>query len=131
VALRAHAAGLLCAVAAVELLIGHAVWLRRNDFVDEFVHTVDESADEITREALLAWVDWHAVVAALDAGGLPCSGSDAAVLRVAASLAEGIPVDLGGELSGLDDRNLALVAQAVLRAGGALVSAGAVGGDRW
>ena len=35
--MRAHAKGLLCAVAAVELLIGHAAWLRRNDFVDRFV----------------------------------------------------------------------------------------------
>lgn len=113
--LRAHAAGLLCGVAAVELLIGHAVWLRRNDFVDEFVRTVEESTRETT---LLAWVDWPAAVAALDAGRLPCSGSEAGVLRVAASVAEGIPVDLGEALSSVDAHNLVLVAQAVLRAGG-------------
>jgi hypothetical protein len=69
VALRAHAAGLLCAVAAVELLVGHAVWLRPNDFVDGFVCIVDELAGESS----LAWVDWRAVVTALDAGRLPCS----------------------------------------------------------
>jgi hypothetical protein len=126
--LRAHAAGLLCGVAAVELLIGHAVWLRHNDFVDGFVHTVDELAGEVA----LAWVDWEAAVRALDAGRLPCSGSEVGLLRVAASIAERIPVDLGDALSSLDDHNLALVAEAVLRAGGRIVSvgAGAGGGER-
>jgi hypothetical protein len=126
VALRAHAAGLLCAVAAVELLVGHAAWLRRNDFVDGFVCIVDELAGESS----LAWVDWRAVVTALDAGRLPCSGGEAGVLRVAASIAEGIPVDLGEVLTGLDERNLVLVAVAVLRAGGSTAQVGAgVGGD--
>jgi hypothetical protein len=128
VALRAHASGLLCAVAAVELLVGHAVWLRRNDFVDGFVCIVDELAGVTS----LAWVDWRAVVTALDEGRLPCSGGEAGVLRVAASIAEGIPVDLGEVLTGLDERNLVLVAGAVLRAGGstAPVDAGVGGGDR-
>ena len=126
--MRAHAAGLLCAVAAVELLIGHAVWLRRNDFVHGFVCVVDEFAGESS----LAWVDWRAAVTALDGGRLPCSGGEAGVLRVAASVAEGIPVDLSEALSGLDERNLVLVAGAVLRAGGssASVGAGAGGSDR-
>jgi hypothetical protein len=112
---------LLCAVAAVELLIGHAVWLRRNDFVGEFVRIVDEPV----------WVDWPAAVRALDAGRLPCSGSEAGLLRVAASIAEGIPVDLGAALSSVDERNLVLVAESVLRAGGSTVrvSAGVGGGE--
>jgi hypothetical protein len=124
VALRAHAVGLLCVVAAVELLIGHAMWLRRNDFVDEFVQAVDESAAGTARGMSWAWVDWAAALAALDAGGLPCSGGEAAVLRVAVSLAEGIPVDLGEVVSCLDARNLELVAQAVRRAGGVVAAAG-------
>ncbi len=37
-ALRAHARGLHTSEAAIELLIGHASWLRRTDFVDPFVH---------------------------------------------------------------------------------------------
>lgn len=119
-ALRAHAVGLLCAAAAVELLIGHAVWLCRNDFVDGFVRTVDDSADGIE----LAWVAWEAAVAALEAGRLPCSGSEAGMLRLAASIAEGIPVDLGEALSSLDERNLVLVAESVLRAGGSYVRVG-------
>lgn len=109
--MRSHAAGLLCAVAAVELLIGHAVWLCRNDFVDMFVCAVGDSADGIV-------VDWCAVVAALEAGRLPCSGSEGAILRIAASIAEGVPVDLGGSLTGLDGINAGLVVRAVLVAAG-------------
>lgn len=78
-ALRALAKGLSCAVAAVELLIDHTVWLRRNDFVDRFVDT----ADCLVGGTVLAWVKWRAVVRALDAGRLPCSGSEAQVLRIA------------------------------------------------
>ena len=37
--MRAHAAGVYCVEAAVELLIGHAVWLRRSDFVGEFIES--------------------------------------------------------------------------------------------
>ena len=66
----------------------------------------------------MAWVDWDAVTAALGAGGLPCSGSEAGVLRLAASLAVGGPVDLRDAVFGLDERNLVLVATAVLHAGG-------------
>jgi hypothetical protein len=116
VALRAHAAGLLCGVAAVELLIGHAVWLRRNDFVRGFVRGFARAGDESAGGVVLAWVDWTAAVRALRSGRLPCSGSEGGLLRVAASVAEGIPVDLGEALSGLDEHNLVLVAEAVLRA---------------
>jgi hypothetical protein len=70
-------------------------------------------------------VDWAAAVRALDAGRLPCSGSEAQLLRIAASIAEGIPVDLGEALSSLDERNLGLVAEVVLCAGGGTGSAGA------
>jgi hypothetical protein len=104
----------LCAVAAVGLLIGHAVWLRRNDFVDGFVRMVDPPRAGVA----LAWVDWPSAVRALGAGRLPCSGSEAGLLRVAASIAEGIPVDLDEVVTGMDEHNLVLVARAVLVAGG-------------
>jgi hypothetical protein len=113
--LRAHAAGLLCVVAAVELLIGHAVWLRRAEFVDRFVRVQADPA--LVGQTVLAWVDWRAVVAALDADRLPCSGSERQLLRIAASLAEGVPVDLGGALTSFDRVNLGLVAAAVLAVG--------------
>jgi hypothetical protein len=66
----------------------------------------------------MAFVDWPAAVAALGAGRLACSGSEGQMLLVAASLAEGIPVDLREAVCGLDQTNLALVAGAVLHAGG-------------
>ena len=40
-ALRVQARGLLCAEAAVELLISQQSWLDRKDFVDEFVDRAD------------------------------------------------------------------------------------------
>ncbi len=113
-ALRAHATGLYCAQAAVELVIGHRRWLHREDFVAEFIELGQGSVCGTS----MAFVDWQAVVAALDAGRLPCSGSEGQVLRIAASLAEGIPVDLGEAVTGLDETNIGLVAVAVLAAGG-------------
>jgi hypothetical protein len=63
-------------------------------------------------------IDWPAVITALDAGDLPCSGGEARILRLAASLAHGIPVDLRDALTGLDARNTDLIRQAVLHANG-------------
>jgi hypothetical protein len=117
-ALRAHAAGLLCLQAAVELLIGHAVWLCRSGFVDRFVTVEAEPA--LVDETALAWVDWHAAAGAVQAGRLLCSASEGQVLLIAASLAEGVPVDLGDAVTGLDAVNSVLVARAVLAAGGHL-----------
>jgi hypothetical protein len=105
-------------VAAVELLIAHAVWLGRNDFVDRFVDTAGD----------LAWVRWRAAAKALDVGRLPCSGSEAQVLRIAASLAAGVGVDLGEAVTGLDEDNIGLIAVAVLRANGRGDVAAGVGG---
>jgi hypothetical protein len=115
-------------VAAVELLIGHGVWLRRNDFVSRFVNMTDELLDG----SVLAWVDWHAAVRALESGQLPCSGSQAQLLRIVTSIVEGVPVDLGEAVTSLDEGNLRLVADAVLRAGGIAAAAcsGAGGGDQ-
>ncbi|MGH3238001.1 MAG: hypothetical protein ACRDOH_33035 [Streptosporangiaceae bacterium] len=55
---------------------------------------------------------------ALEAGGLPCSGGEGRMLRLAASIAGGIPVDLREALASLDERNIALVGGAVLHAAG-------------
>jgi hypothetical protein len=67
---------------------------------------------------VLAFIDWQAAVTALEAGWLPCSGGEGRVLRIAASIAEGVPVDLREAVTGLDEANLALVARAVLHSGG-------------
>ena len=105
--LLAGASGYSSDEAAVTLLIGHDTWLHRADFVRTCV-SVDEPA---------AFIDWRAAVAALDAGELPCSTSEAAVLRIAAGLGA-VAVDLRAMLGGLDARNIVLVAEAVLHANG-------------
>jgi hypothetical protein len=112
--LRGYAAGSYCAEAAVELLIGHAVWLCRDDFVGGFIVPCSVMAGGVA----MAFIDWGEAAAAVRTGRLACSGSEARVLLIAASIAEGIPVDLGDALTGLDQLNVVLVARAVLQAGG-------------
>jgi hypothetical protein len=111
-ALRTHAAGLYPAEAAGELLIGNATWLLRRDFTTGFVHlsTADETA--------MAYIDWPDAIAALDSGQLPCSGGEGRILRIAASIADGIPVDLRDALTGLDNGNAHLFVRALLHATG-------------
>jgi hypothetical protein len=104
---------LFCAQAAVELLIGHRWWLCRDDFVARFIRETADSSG-----GLLAVVGWRAAVRALAARRLACSDSEGYVLRIAASLAEGVPVDLGECLSVLDADNVNLVVESVLRANG-------------
>ena len=110
--LRAHARGLYCGQAAVELLIGHDRWLGREDFVGRFVQVGGQPP------VGWAWVDWQAVVTALNAGALACSASEGQLLRIAASIAAGVPVDLRAAVTGLDEGNVALVAEAVLHMNG-------------
>ncbi len=114
-ALRAHARGLLACEAAVELLLAHRCWPCRSDFAAGFVHRCPGS-----HGAGLALVDWAAAAGAVTDGRLPCSGGERRILQVAASLAEGVPVDLREALTGLDEGNLDLVAAAVRHAGGHL-----------
>ncbi|MGP3921504.1 hypothetical protein [Nonomuraea sp. 10N515B] len=66
----------------------------------------------------LAFVDWEGAITALDSGRLPCSGGERAVLRIAASMSGGIPVDLRDVLTGLDSVNRALAATAVAHSAG-------------
>jgi hypothetical protein len=66
----------------------------------------------------MAAVDFAAAAGALEAGGLACSGSEAGVLRIAVSLADGVPVDLRDAVTGLDEVNAVLAARAVCHAAG-------------
>ena len=120
-ALRAHARGLYHAEAAVELLIGHERWLGCEEFVGRFVWV----GRAMVGGGVLAVVDWPAAVKALVGGGLPCSGSEGCVLRIAASIAAGVSVDLGECLSTLDKSNVDLVVQAVRHANGRRGAGGA------
>ena len=61
---------------------------------------------------------WNAAIHALESGHLPCSGSEQAVLRIAASLADGIGVSLRDCLGNLDRRNITLVTGAITAANG-------------
>jgi hypothetical protein len=74
---------------------------------------------------VLAVVDWPAAVKALAGGRLACSRSEGCVLRIAASIAAGVPVDLGECLSTLDKKNVDLVVEAVLHANGRRGAGGA------
>jgi hypothetical protein len=112
-ALRAHARGLHHLEATAELLIGHATWLHRRDFLHTFVHTAPTPAG-----TPMAVINWPGAVAALDRGGLPCSSGESRILRLAASLADGIPVDLHDALTGLDADNAELVSHAIDHATG-------------
>ncbi|MQB02245.1 MAG: hypothetical protein GEU78_18715, partial [Actinobacteria bacterium] len=113
-ALWAWARGLFRAEAAVELLIGHGFWLCRNDFLDVAV----EFGRGVVDGSPMAAVDWERAAAALEAGRLPCSDSEAQMLRLAVSIADGVPLDLGRAVSGLDEHNIVLVAAAMAQAAG-------------
>ena len=113
-ALRASAVGLLALEAAVNLLIGHRYWLTRTDFTGKFVDTFPS----LTGNTPMAAVCWPEAITALDRGQLSGSGSENRILRLAASLANGISVDLQNAVSGLDDTNLDHVITAIRHAAG-------------
>lgn len=113
-ALRASASGLYCAEAGTELLIACQSWLWRPDFTTAFITTGRGLGDG----TVMAVIDWDTAIGALNGGGLACSGGEGRMLRLAASIAGGIPVDLREALPGLDRANLALAATAVVHAGG-------------
>ena len=77
-----------------------------------------ESGREVFSGQEMAAVDFVAAAGALEAGVLPCSGGEGRVLRIAASIAEGVPVDLREAVTGLDENNAGLAAAAVLHAAG-------------
>jgi hypothetical protein len=106
-ALRAGADGLYTLEAATRLIIAHGTWIARDDFACFIHHGTGTAA-----------IDWEAVISALDAGRLPCSGGERRILRLAASLAYDIPVSLGEAITGIDDRNVGLPIKAVRHASG-------------
>ncbi len=112
-ALRAGSKGMYCDQAATELLIRHGSWLRRDDFTARYILIGTSQAGDIT-----AAIDWEEAITALHAGDLPCSGSEAAILGLAASFATATPVVLRHAITGLDQANLYLVTNAIRDAGG-------------
>lgn len=112
-ALRAAAAGLYSTEAACELLAATS-WPQREDFAD-FITTGTSISDGVTPMAVVNWAD---AVSALDSGYLSSSGAETRLLRLAASLGEGVPVDLQEALLSLDDDNIARVVGAIRHASG-------------
>ena len=89
-----------------------------------------ESGRGITSGAVMAAVGFEAAARALGAGALPCPGGEGRVLRIAASIAEGVPVDLREVVTGLDENNASLASVAVLHAAGHRDRRVAAGGER-
>ncbi|MFI6887792.1 hypothetical protein [Streptosporangium canum] len=113
-AARAWARGSYALEAAVELLVCHGTWLYRSDFLRMAVKYAPASYSRIP----LAVISWDTLHAALCNGLLPCSNSEAAILRIVLSIAAGHPVDLGPAITRLDSTNLAYVLAAIRHAGG-------------
>lgn len=107
-ALREHVVGITAETAAVDLLANHRVWLTRADFVAFIQHGRCHSTGQP-----MAMIRWRAAHLALAHGKLPCSNSEADILRIAASLAIGLPISLRKILGCLDHRNIAHVVRAI------------------
>ena len=108
------AEGMCADVAAVMLIDRH----------DHFLHCpafrrIIAAGSSITTGQPLAVVRWNAAIHALENGQLPCSTSEQAILRIAASLADpGVAINLRDNLGSLDRRNIALVTDAINAANG-------------
>ena len=100
--------------AGTGLLLAHGTWANREDFRC-FVHVADSITDPGTE---LASIDWEAAITALIGGEFPSSGGEKRMLQLAASLAGDIPVQLGSAVTGIDDRNVGLLVEAILHASG-------------
>jgi hypothetical protein len=112
--LRGTAAGMLPDTAAADLIIRHGHFLH-----DPAFRRIIAAGSSITTGQPLAVIRWNAAIHALDTGQLPCSGSERAILRIAASLAESsIAVRLRDCLGNLDRRNIAVVTDAITAANG-------------
>jgi len=108
------AAGLCADTAAVALITGHGHFLHKPGF-----RRIIAAGSSICSGEPVAVIRWRAAVHALDNGRLPCSTSEQAVLRIAASLGdETLPVRLRQVLGGLDSRNITLVTDAITAANG-------------
>ncbi len=114
VVLEDTAAGISADDAAVTLIARHDRFLHHPAF-----RRVITAGSSIWSGEPVAVIRWRAAVHALQAGLLPCTRSEAAVLRIAASLGDdAVPVHLRSVLGGLDTRNIALVTDAITTANG-------------
>ncbi len=109
------AAGLCADAAAVALITAHDHFLHQPGFR----RIIAAGGSSISAGEPVAVIRWRAAIHALENGLLPCSSSEQAVLRIAASLGDDtIPVRLRQVLGGLDSRNITLVTDAITAANG-------------
>jgi hypothetical protein len=112
--LHRYAAGLTSDAAAAELIAAHHTWLTKADFVTGYIRTGTRHGGHP-----YAYIDWERAITALDDRQLRCSGSEADILRIAASLGHpAIPVHLTRVLGSLDHTSIGLVTTAITRANG-------------
>jgi len=105
---------MLADTAAVDLICRHGHFLHDPGF-----RRIIAAGSSITTGQPLAVIRWNAAVHALQTGRLPCSGSEKAILLIAASIAgPGIAISLRENLGNLDHRNIALVTSAITAANG-------------
>jgi len=112
--LAGTAAGMLPDTAAAGLIIRHGHFLDDPGF-----RRIIAAGASVTDGQPFAVIRWNAALFALENGHLPCSGSERAVLLIAASLAgPGIAISLRETLGSLDRRNIILVTDAITAANG-------------
>jgi len=111
--LEGTAAGLLADTAATGLIIAHGHFLH-----DPAFRRIIAAGSSVADGQPFAVIRWNAAVTALELGCLHATGSERAVLLIAASIAEGTPVSLRENLGSLDRRNIALVTDAITAANG-------------
>jgi hypothetical protein len=108
------AEGICADVAAIMLIDRHGHFLH-----DPAFRRIIAAGSSITTGQPLAVIRWTAAIHALESGQLPCCGSERAILKIAASLADpGITINLRDSLGNLDGRNIALVTDAITAANG-------------
>jgi hypothetical protein len=108
------AAGICADAAAVGLICSHGHFLHQPGF-----RRIIAAGSSTWSGEPAAVIRWRAAMHALQAGLLPCTRTEAAVLKIAASLGDdAVAVHLRRVLGGLDSRNIALVTTAITTANG-------------
>ncbi|HLK79687.1 MAG TPA: hypothetical protein VKU77_39310 [Streptosporangiaceae bacterium] len=112
--LAAGAAGLTAETAAVTLLAEHGTWLERPSFTSRCIDIADDVPEQAGTSGYAAGIRWRAAITGISRHG--ATGTEQAILRIAASIAAGIPVSLHDCLGSLDTPALAAVLRAIAHA---------------
>jgi hypothetical protein len=109
------AAGMLAETAAVNLLAEHGTWLSRDTFTSRCIDITAGPGDiPGIPDGAAAGIRWRTAITGLHRHS--ATGSEKAVLKIAASIAAGIPVSLHDCLGSLDYPTLRAVLRAIAHA---------------